>query len=175
MKLDLSEITQHIGMRSVQEIDEPCFPEDAELTCVSPLRGRVDLTNTGTLLLVRGKVGAEVRQQCGRCLSDLTLPVEADIDEQFRLVHIGDSVVAVADDEESELVANNILDLGELIRQNMLVGIPIGPICSPECRGLCPTCGSNLNQGECGCPQEPVESPFQALAGLLEEESPEDS
>lgn len=176
MKLDLSEIAQHIGMHATQEIDEPCFAQDEELECVSPVKGKLDVTNTGSLLLIRGKVHTDVRLSCGRCLTDIVVPVEGEIDEQFRLVHLGDAIFAVPEDEEETggtLVNNNVLDLSELIRQNLLVGIPIQPLCTPDCRGLCPTCGQNLNAGQCACPAETIESPFQALAGLLEEEEEE--
>ncbi len=176
MKLDLSEIAQHIGMRATQAVDEPCFADDEELQCVSPVRGSVEVSNTGTLLLVRGNVRTDVRLSCGRCLTDIVMPVEGEIDEQFRLVHIGDSIVAVPEEEQDSgtgLVNNNVLDLDELVRQNLLVGIPIQPLCTPDCQGLCPTCGQNLNAGQCACPAETIESPFQALAGLLEEEEEE--
>ncbi len=163
-------------MRSTQEINEPCFAEDEELECVSPVTGVIEVTNSGSLLLIHGKVKTEIRLQCGRCVSDMIMPVEGEIDEQFRLVHLGDSIVAMPEDEEDtdqELVNNNILDLEELIRQNLLVGIPIQPLCTPDCKGLCPTCGQNLNAEQCNCPPETRESPFQALAGLLEDEDEE--
>jgi uncharacterized protein len=173
MKLDLSEIAQHIGMRSTQEINEPCFPDNEELQCVSPVHGSVEVTNSGTLLLVRGNLETDVRLPCGRCLTDVLMPIEVVIDEQFPLVHVGDAMFAVPEEVEdtaSNLVNNNVLDLEELIRQNLLAGMPIQPLCAPECKGLCPTCGQNLNTEECTCPAETVESPFQVLAELLEEE-----
>lgn len=173
MKLDLSEIAQNIGMHATQEIDEPCFAEDEEIECVSPVRGRVELTNSGTLLLVHGGIKTDVRLPCSRCLTDVVMPVEVEIDEQFPLVHLGDAVFAMPEEEEdtvSELVNNNLLDLEELIRQDLLVAMPIQPLCTPDCKGLCPTCGHDLNAEECTCPPETTVSPFQVLAGLLEEE-----
>ncbi len=165
-------------MHATQEIDEPCFAEDEELDCVSPVKGKVEITNSGPLLLVRGKVVTDVRLFCGRCLTDVILPIEVEIDEGFPLVHVGDSVFAQPEEEEdtaSELVNNNILDLEELIRQDLLVGIPIQPLCEPECKGLCPTCGQNLNVEDCACPPETIESPLQVLARLLEEEEDKES
>jgi uncharacterized protein len=58
----------------------------------------------------------------------------------------------------------------ELIRQNLLLVVPIKPLCRPDCAGLCPTCGENLNVRKCTCPPAEIESPFKVLADLLEED-----
>lgn len=174
MKLDLSEIAHHPGMHSVQEIDEAC-PE--EIKCTEPVNGSIRLTNTGTLLLIEGTVKATAVLECGRCLEDFTMPVSAKIEEEFRVEHVGDAMMVLPmeeDEEASELVKNNILDIGELVRQNLLVELPISPVCKPECLGLCPTCGKNRNMRECSCPPAEVESPFRVLADLLDKDKEEE-
>lgn len=176
MKLELSEIARTIGMKSTQEVDEPC-PEDLGLRCTSPITGSIRLTNTVTLLLVEGDVKAEVVLECGRCLVDFTLPIEAHIEEEFRLENVGDAIQVLPVEEEdqtADLVSNNFLDLQELIRQSLLLVLPIQPLCRPDCRGLCPTCGKNLNVRKCICPPAEPESPFKVLAELLEEENEHD-
>ncbi len=173
MKLDLSEIARSVGMRAAHDVDEPCCPKSLDLACVSPIKGRLEMANTGSLVLVKGKIKTDVRLACSRCLTDLVLPVEAQVDEQFRVVQVGDAMVLMPEEEgeaASELVSDNALDLAELIRQNLLVAIPIQPLCTPDCKGLCPTCGRNLNIEQCTCQTEARESPFQALADLLEQE-----
>ena len=172
MKLDLSEIARTPNMHVAQDIDEPC-PRDTELECTQPVKGRLQFTNTGRLLLIEGEIKTEVKLECGRCLVDFTMPVEATIEEEFRLENIGDTIQVLPldeDDVSAELVSNNMLDVQELIRQNLLLAPPIQPLCKPECMGLCPTCGKNLNVRKCTCPPAEPESPFHALADLLEEE-----
>jgi uncharacterized protein len=66
------------------------------------------------------------------------------------------------------LFVENMLDMTEMFRQDILLAMPIKPICSEECKGLCPSCGRNLNEGPCGCPPDAGESAFAALAALLE-------
>ena len=173
MKLDLSEIARTVGMHAVHEVDEPC-PEELGVECVSPIRGRIEFSNTGSLLLIEGGIEAEVRLQCSRCLVDFTLPVEAPVREEFRLAKVGDAVRVLpmdGEDGSAGLVSNNFLDVQELVRQNLLLVMPIQPLCRPDCRGLCPTCGENLNMRECACPPAEPESPLQALAQLLNEGS----
>ncbi len=173
MKLDLTEIAKTIGMHAEATIDEPC-PPDMGLECESNVHGKVKLTNTGTLLVLSGEVIADVKLECGRCLVDFAAPLKAEIEEQFRLEHVGDAVGVFPLEEEDEntlLVNNNLLDVDELIRQNLLLVLPIRPLCDEDCAGLCPTCGENLNTAKCECPPPKVDSPFSVLADLLDDET----
>ena len=172
MKLNLSEIAGIDGMHAAQVIEEQC-PQDLGYECAVPAKGRLEFTNTGSLLLVTGDVETELKLQCGRCLVDMTYPVHLKVEEEFRLEKIGDAIRALPLDEgdtESELVKDNILDVQEVIRQDLLLEVPIQPLCRPDCRGLCPTCGENLNLRKCACPPAEPESPLKVLAELLEDE-----
>jgi len=60
----------------------------------------------------------------------------------------------------------HILDLTEAIRQNAIVAIPMKPLCREDCAGICPKCGKDLNQGECGCPTEEVDPRWAKLLKL---------
>jgi uncharacterized protein len=175
-KLDLSEIVQNVGKRQAYEIDEPCWPESEEegaVQCLGHVVGKVEFSNTGHLLLARGRVKADFDLECGRCLCRFPAPVEAAIEEQFEIPHYQGGLPRDEEEEEDEvledqepLFVENILDLAELIRQTLLVELPIKPLCDETCKGLCAQCGKNLNEGACGCP-EPVDSPFAGLADLL--------
>ena len=172
MKIDLTEIARTIGMHAEEEINEPC-PADLEFECSSNVVGRIRLDNAGSLLILNGAIKTDVKLQCSRCLVDFTMPIETAVEEQFRLERPADAVLVLPLDEEDigvPLVKNNILDVDELIRQNLLLVVPIQPLCTPECAGLCPTCGENLNMRQCSCPPAEIESPFKALADLLEED-----
>jgi uncharacterized protein len=61
-----------------------------------------------------------------------------------------------------------VIDLREEIRQVVLLEVPWHPLCRPDCKGLCPRCGRDLNQGACGCPPERGRSPWDALRNLTE-------
>jgi uncharacterized protein len=61
------------------------------------------------------------------------------------------------------------IDLGPLIREYALLEFPINPICRPGCKGLCPVCGENLNEVDCGHKDFSEESPFSSLKGLVDE------
>lgn len=174
MRLDLSEIVRNVGRQAVNEVDEQCDPDGFGFDCSEPIKGILRFANTGEILLVTGEIHTRAKLECGRCLTESMLPMSVKIEEEFRIEHAGDMIEAVPmeedDDPEGELISNNILNVRELVRQNLLLEVPIQPLCSEECKGLCPSCGENLNVTQCSCHEENHDSPFQALAELLEDE-----
>lgn len=175
MKLDLSEIVRNVGKLGANDIREQCVPEEFGFECTEPVTGKLRFANTGELLLVNGEIQTAVRMECGRCLTEISLPIRMVIEEEFRIEHSGGDLIQalpIEGDDESEkaMITNNVLDVKELVRQNLLLELPIQPLCNKDCKGLCPSCGENLNEKLCSCPAENVDSPFQVLAELLEEE-----
>ncbi|HMZ26030.1 MAG TPA: DUF177 domain-containing protein, partial [Elusimicrobiota bacterium] len=86
---------------------------------------------------------------CARCLARFETDLEGAVDMS---VPVSETFLVV-DDE---------------VRQSLLLALPSQPLCRPACRGLCPRCGRNLNQGPCGCPAEPAPSPFDELKKLIQ-------
>jgi DUF177 domain-containing protein len=125
---------------------------------------------------VRGKLSARLALQCGRCLEPFALPVEQDLDlfylrrrsdepgEEEDEVELADRdmVIAYYDGDE--------LDLGEMVREQFFLAVPLKRLCREECGGICPTCGGNRNQTRCECPPpEAAASPFGSLRKLFED------
>ncbi|MBI2842464.1 MAG: DUF177 domain-containing protein [Armatimonadetes bacterium] len=171
MKLDLTEVAGNIGKRHSYEIREECV-EGEDLKCTEPIVGTVEFTNTGRLILARGGFSATVEMECGRCLERLIVPVEVKIEEQFPIANLTALLAGheeeIPEEEKEPLFENNVFDLSEFIRQAILVEVPIQPLCNETCKGLCPTCGRNLNEGPCDCPVVVEASPFDKLRQLLE-------
>jgi uncharacterized metal-binding protein YceD (DUF177 family) len=138
--LDISELARSVGMRYTHRFDIPAHPADY-IEYAGPLVGQVTLTNTGAALLLGGDVAATLRLECARCLRFVNVPVEAELDEQFDLVtsrnaYHQEEVQAVDEDTPASVIKGNVLDLGELLRQNLLLAAPPQPLCSEECAGL---------------------------------------
>lgn len=94
-----------------------------------------------------GRIRTQVETTCRRCL----VPVPVDVDEPVRLLF--------TEDEDNNDPAAVILqprateiDLADAVREALILAFPEFPLCREECRGLCPRCGADLNQGDCGCP-----------------------
>lgn len=177
MKLDLTEIVTHLGKQISYEIEElPIEEFGDDVHCVTPIVGRVTFTNTGRHIVARGSFGVTVDVECSRCLRMYSVALELPIEEELQIAgHTMEMLEAAPEDEIPEeerdlLFVDNVFDLTELLRQSILLALPIKPLCSEECKGLCPSCGANLNDGPCSCPPSLETSPFAELAKLLTDE-----
>jgi uncharacterized protein len=153
MRIDLSDIARLPGARIDREIFEE-FAGDEELGLTGPARGRITVTNIGGWLVVEGRASAEVELECRRCDQVFRLPIEAPIREQLRLKD-GELTGETAELEPGELsaiIVDQELDVTEMVREQVVLGTPLQPLCDVACKGLCAHCGSDLNEGPCSCP-----------------------
>jgi uncharacterized protein len=109
---------------------------------------------------------------CVRCLEEFGVAV----DQPFRVVvHVVDDAQFEADtgDEDFYLVrrSNPVWDVSDLIRDLMLLSVPLNPLCREDCAGICPECGANRNTMTCRCSSHKPDSPFADLARLLDRPS----
>lgn len=79
----------------------------------------------------------------------------------------GDEVELVAEEMDVEFLKDDRIDLSGLLRENVLLNLPIQPLCRAECRGLCPRCGINLNESSCQCRVQAPDPRFLRLQRLL--------
>ena len=129
--------------------------------------GTVKVTRTAKGLLVQGNLSAKVNTECVRCLEKFFLPLTIDFTDLYAFSPNS------TDDSGLLLPENGKIDLEPSIREEMLLAIPINPICSLDCRGLCPICGENLNEGKHTNHQEEIPDPrLSILQSLLDEDNP---
>ena len=133
------------------------------------IRGAVNLSKQGHDILVRGHLEGELDLACGRCLETFAAPVEVDFD----LLLIPAPSGAAAEEEELskadldlDYYAGETVDLEAIIREQVILMLPLKPICREDCQGLCPICGSNRNREPCSCQVNQSDSPFARLAKL---------
>jgi len=137
------------------------------------VHGKVTLTRLGAKLRAQGEAEADVDLQCSRCLEPFTVHVAAPLEELFRQtidVVSGHPVPQEAGDEDLDtfdIDQNHIVDLTEPVRQALLVALPMRPLHSEDCRGLCPICGTNPNLAQCDCVVDESDPRLAALASLL--------
>jgi uncharacterized protein len=120
---------------------------------------------------VTGHLTGELELTCGRCLELFTLPVVADFDLRFvpRTENLGEGEKQVEEDDlTTAFYSDEQIDLSELIAEQFHLALPMKPLCSEACKGLCPNCGTNLNTETCGCEvkwEDPRLSVLKGLAG----------
>lgn len=140
------------------------------------VRGPVKLTRTRTGILAQAPLVAAVPDICSRCLADyvgaLDVPIETEFYPTVDIV-TGGPVTAPADEADGfPISGNHILDLSDAVREGVLLARSLAPLCRPDCAGLCPRCGQDLNQGPCDCREEPADPRWARLAELSESLGP---
>ena len=165
------ELHQPVGTEFSLELRERSLLLDDD-AAVTNVQGDASLLRTDRGLLVTLRAAARLKGVCSRCLAPLELPIEIDFQEEFIPVVDPLSGTHIASDEAEDsfvIDADLMLDLGEALRQYALMSMPGKPLCRPDCAGLCPNSGANLNEGPCAC-QAQEEGPWQALAALKTKE-----
>jgi uncharacterized protein len=133
------------------------------------VKGTLGIVNQGAKVRIVGSIQAVLQLQCSRCLTDFsvqkTVPVDLVVawgDEAAQLQEDSDE-----SDENTIFLAEPALDVSELIVQEILLDIPMQPLCSEDCPGLCSRCGALKGSPECTCPrQEGADPRWGALARL---------
>lgn len=135
-----------------------------------PIRAEFDVQRFGSELRVAGTVGAAVRLECSRCLAPFVLPVESAVSVTFAppAEAAGDEHQReLAEDElEIESLVQGAADLRGVIAEQIHLAVPLKPLCSEDCRGICPHCGKDLAGGPCGCRPAGVDPRWEALKKL---------
>ena len=118
---------------------------------------------------LRGSLKGDFLAPCARCMEPVLTPVEAEYDLIFRPVGVdeGGSERAIsAQETEIGYYLKDSLLLEDVLREQVLLALPVRTLCKPDCKGLCPRCGQNRNSQSCSCDAGPVDPRWEALAGL---------
>ena len=158
------------GSVRTYELDEPF---DGPESTQDRAAGTVEILRTHQGVLVTVSIETLVQTACSRCLSVFQRASSLTLEEEsFPTVDPGTGK-KMFPPEESEGVIHiddrHILDLSDVVRQYVLTDIPIKPLCSDNCPGLCPECGTNLNEEKCKCDAALVDPGWGALSELLAE------
>jgi uncharacterized protein len=172
-RIDLADIAGTPGERGRYAISEE-VPVADSYEVLGPAVGELEVENPGSLLLVRGEIRAVVRVSCVRCLSSCEYPLTMKVEEEYATPETAPDVLTIDREEpETSAIANYVLDVSELVRQQLAVNLPMAQLCREDCLGICPECGQNLNLGRCGCSRAPADSRWVKLADLLGQEKDE--
>lgn len=120
------------------------------------IHGDMTVEVSGEQVSVRGRLATVAQLECARCLRDFELPLRTPFEAYAQRSGTGRRPEDEADLERDSYMLfhdGRRLDLREQAREALLLEIPMAPHCRPECQGLCPQCGADLNEGPCGCPR----------------------
>jgi uncharacterized protein len=120
---------------------------------------------------LRGKFAGRFRVPCARCVEPVEIPLAGDFDLIFRPVgaDAGSPERSItAPETEIGYYQKDSLLLEDVLREQVLLSLPVRTLCQPDCKGLCPRCGENLNVGACSCEETRSDPRWEALHGLRE-------
>jgi len=148
------------------DLGQPADTWDGPATVQGDLR----VGRSGRGVLISGSFSSDVPLVCSRCLE----PFHFRIADQFDLYceagagGLPEEEHELADDElDVTYLEQGRINTDHLLRENILLSLPVQPLCHEGCRGLCPRCGANLNQGACNCTETRVDPRLEALRKLL--------
>ena len=154
-------IYQSIGVSRDFSFDFPELTLEDD-TNLKELRGTARISRTPQGLLVQAEFQGQVELECVRCLEPYQQGLNWSFTELYAFDHrsVTDSGLILPEDAH--------IDLGPLVRDFALIEVPINPLCKPDCKGLCPECGENLNQRDCGHRRLYSGSAFNSLNSFLD-------
>lgn len=127
------------------------------------------LKNTGGELRIQGRYTVDFSAPCDRCLVTARFPLDTGFDLFYRPVATiaRDEEIAI-DEGEAEIgfYEGGGLELEDILREQILLALPMQRVCSEDCKGICPVCGKNRNQSACDCSIHPVDDRWGALRKL---------
>ncbi|MBM4139917.1 MAG: DUF177 domain-containing protein [Nitrospira sp.] len=138
----------------------------------SPVRGQLRILKIGAEVVVRGNLMADVELQCSRCMKDFRSEVSIPVDVIYHPVEElrGEEKHALRVEElDMGFYSGGILDLFDLIEEQIMLNLPMKPLCNELCKGICLKCGADLNAGDCACNEINKDSRFEELKKLLKE------
>jgi len=118
---------------------------------------------------IRGRYTVEMAAECDRCLGRARFPLEADLDLFYRpssFIAREEEVEIGEEEAEIGFYENGGLELEDVLREQVLLSLPMQRVCSDLCKGICPVCGRNRNEIECGCKPETTDDRWGALRDL---------
>jgi|SRR5439155_18513689 len=166
MRLDLGKI-RTARERYEKVYDPSAFASDREsFRVVAPVALAFDIDKDKQQFRLAGSVKTMLELPCSRCLEPFSSPVDAAFDLRYQphALNTGDGEREIEEDDLSTaFYENDEIDLGQLMREQFYLSLPMKPLCRDDCEGLCPACGTNLNRGTCDCTRNWEDPRFAAL------------
>jgi uncharacterized protein len=139
---------------------------DGQADLIVEHRGSHEFVND---LRLRANFAANFEVLCARCVEPVPVPLSGDFDLIFRPASAdaesGERAITVDETEIGYYEESGLL-LEDVVREQVLLSLPNRTLCTPDCKGLCPSCGQNLNSASCNCDKAAADPRWNALAGL---------
>ncbi|CAN5203740.1 DUF177 domain-containing protein [soil metagenome] len=169
MIIDLGSVGAEARMikRTIEADEIDLTNEDIELT--GPIELVAEIGKQATKTKLTGTIGTSISRDCTRCLEPVTGDLAFEFETSFVDAENGDSradAEVSIEDLDISLVEDGKIDLADVVREQILLALPIQIFCKDDCKGMCPKCGGNLNLIDCKCSDDEIDPRWAALKGL---------
>jgi uncharacterized protein len=158
MKININDIKENLGdfkeISLEKEVEDIDF-QGREIKADKPAVIKLHIINTDDSFLITGTIDLKISVKCSRCLEKINLPLNVELEETISKDRV-------------EVGTETVIDIGEELSDNIMVAIPMKTVCDEDCAGLCPSCGQNLNEGDCDCFMHTVDPRLAKLEKLLD-------
>jgi len=170
MKLDLNTLAEgskelSFEVKPSELGTDPNLPEIKE-----SVRVNITVFRTDSRILIEGTLETVAIMTCSRCLESAPVKVQGEMRYDFR--SLAEETPSLKEEEiapeelDVEWYEGLEINLNDIVHQSLILNLPMQPLCSEQCQGLCPKCGTNLNLGKCQCRDDDDSNPFWKLKGL---------
>jgi len=164
VKLIISEFSEghYLRERDAEPVD---LLLDQDEPFNQPIHISFDIEKIGRNIIIKTKLAAKVDLVCDRCAE----PFSRTITDTLQLIFTTDQALAGREEEDIFLIdeATPFVDITEPLRETLLLALPLKRLCDDECKGLCPSCGVNLNIAKCTCDTDHIDPRWEKLKELL--------
>ncbi len=138
----------------------------------SPVKSVLRIDKVGEDVLARGVLSGDVELQCSRCLKNFPLHISSQVNVVYhpvKEISKAEQHQLKGDELDTVFYSGDMLDTDDLLREQLLLNLPMKPLCSADCKGFCPMCGADLSISGCDCRTKQTDSRFEVLKKLKKE------
>ncbi|MBV4418046.1 DUF177 domain-containing protein [Clostridium tyrobutyricum] len=164
MKMDISDLlNKEIFTKKLDIVlKEDSFYDGKEYSGIlTPIMLLANLEKTDHMITLNGKVSGVLELTCSRCLKKFAHAINININERFTDKKIVDC------DEDIFFINDGYIDITQIIENNIILALPIKRLCKENCKGLCPKCGTNLNDSTCNCKENDIDPRWEKLKDMF--------
>ncbi len=170
MKLNVSGLQKMPGATERFEFVLEHIDDEDDIKFNKPVLVDGKISNTGLFLELSAHISTSVLAFCCKCLDEVIIPIELDFTEQY--FHESEKVQPESEGGSEATVLeynDDLIDLEQAVRDNIVISLPMRILCTPKCPGLCPHCGRSLKEGPCQCNTKDIDPRLAVLAQLKKE------
>lgn len=164
MKMDISDLlNKEIFTKKLDIVlKEDSFYDGKEYSGIlTAIKLLANLEKTDHMITLNGKVSGVLELTCSRCLKKFAHAINININERFTDKKIVDC------DEDIFFINDGYIDITQIIENNIILALPIKRLCKENCKGLCPKCGTNLNDSTCNCKENDIDPRWEKLKDMF--------